>query len=283
MPLILDGRSVAAQLRDELKADVLDLQTTHGISPRLTALRAGDDPASAWYVRAIERACKQVGIAFESRQLPADAPQRLMEQEVAKLNADVMTHGVIIQLPLPRGIDSQAVIAALDPRKDMDGQHPLNLGRLMQGLPTLLPNTPAGGMELLRRYDIPIKGRHAVVVGRSNVVGKPLALLLLQEHATVTIAHSRTPDLAAVVRGADIVAVAAGRPGLVIGAMIKPGATVLDFGINETADGGVVGDVEYDSAAEVAGAITPVPGGTGPVTNMLLLRNVLEAARNQTM
>ncbi len=280
MPLILDGRSVAAQIRAELKADVRDLQTTHGITPRLVALRAGDDPASAWYVRAIERACQQVGVAFESRQLPADASQRLIEQQIAELNTDSMTHGVIIQLPLPAGIDSQAVLAALDPRKDVDGQHPLNLGRLMQGLPTLLPNTPAGGMELLRRYEIPITGKRAVVVGRSNVVGKPLALLLLQEHATVTIAHSRTPDLAAVVREADIVAVAAGRPGLVTGAMIKPGATVLDFGINETTDGGVVGDVEYDSAAAVAGAITPVPGGTGPVTNMLLLRNVIQAARN---
>lgn len=281
MPLILDGRSVAAQIRAELKADVSDIYLTHGITPRLVALRAGDDPASAWYVRAIERACQQVGIAFESRQLPADASQRLIEQQIVELNMDPMTHGVIIQLPLPAGIDSQAVIAALDPRKDVDGQHPLNLGRLMQGLPTLLPNTPAGGMELLRRYEIPITGKHAVVVGRSNVVGKPLALLLLQEHATVTIAHSRTPDLAAVVRQADIVAVAAGRPGLVTGAMIKPGATVLDFGINETADGSVVGDVEYESAAEVAGAITPVPGGTGPVTNMLLLRNLLQAARTQ--
>jgi methylenetetrahydrofolate dehydrogenase (NADP+) / methenyltetrahydrofolate cyclohydrolase len=281
MTLILDGRSVAAQLRSELKAEAADLAATHGVTPRLVALRAGDDPASAWYVRAIERACAQTGIAFEGRQLAADASQRLIDDQIAELNADPATHGVIVQLPLPAGIDAQAVIAALDPRKDVDGQHPLNLGRLMMGLPTLVPNTPAGGMELLRRYNIPLKGRHAVIVGRSNVVGKPLALLLLAEHATVTLAHSRTTDLAAVVRSADVVAVATGKPGLVTGAMIRPGATVLDFGINETGDGQVVGDVEYDSAAEVAGAITPVPGGTGPVTNMMLLRNVIAAARSQ--
>ncbi|WP_026370449.1 bifunctional 5,10-methylenetetrahydrofolate dehydrogenase/5,10-methenyltetrahydrofolate cyclohydrolase [Kallotenue papyrolyticum] len=281
MPLILDGRRVAAQLRDELHGELLELQRAHGLTPRLAVVRAGEDPASVWYARAIERACRQVGIAFELRQLAADAPQALIEQEIATLNADPATHGIMVQMPLPAGIDAQAVITALDPRKDVDGQHPLNLGRLLQGVPALLPNTPAGGLELLRRYDIPIAGRRAVVVGRSTVVGKPLALLLLQEHATVTIAHSRTPELAALTREADILAVAVGRPGLITGAMIKPGATVLDFGINETADGQVVGDVDDASAAEVAGAITPVPGGTGPVTNMLLLRNVLQAARLQ--
>ncbi|PLS78394.1 MAG: bifunctional 5,10-methylene-tetrahydrofolate dehydrogenase/5,10-methylene-tetrahydrofolate cyclohydrolase, partial [Chloroflexi bacterium] len=166
---------------------------------------------------------------------------------------------------------------------DVDGLHPVNLGRLAQGLPALVPNTPAGGMELLRHYNISLAGKHAVVVGRSNIVGKPMALLLLQEHATVTVAHSRTPNLAAIVGSADVVAVAVGRAGIVTGAMLKPGAVVVDFGINEMGAGQVVGDVDYGSAAEVAGAITPVPGGTGPVTNMMLLRNVLHAARAQQL
>jgi methylenetetrahydrofolate dehydrogenase (NADP+)/methenyltetrahydrofolate cyclohydrolase len=175
------------------------------------------------------------------------------------------------------------VISKLDPRKDVDGVHPTSAGLLAQGLPSLLPNTPAGGMELLRRSGIGLVGTNAVVVGRSNIVGKPMALLLLQEHATVTIAHSRTRDLAAVVRQADIVVAAVGRAGLITGAMLRPGAVVLDFGINVLADGTIVGDVEFASAVEVASAITPVPGGTGPVTNVMLLRNVLQAARNAAL
>lgn len=280
MSLILDGKRVAAALREELRAEVAELGT-HGLVPRLDVVQAGDDPASAWYVRAIGRACQQVGISFNLTQLAADMSETALLSQLGALNAQPQTHGIIVQLPLPKHLDTATVIAALDPAKDVDGQHPLNLGRLAQGLPALVPNTPAGGMELLRRYNIPIAGRRAVVVGRSTVVGKPMALLLLQAHATVTIAHSRTPDLAATVREADLVVVAVGQPGIVTGAMLKPGAVVIDFGINEVGDG-VVGDVEFASAAEVASAITPVPGGTGPVTNMMLLRNVVTAARAQT-
>lgn len=280
MSLLLDGKSVAATLRDELRADVADLQHAANLTPRLEAVQVGDDPASAWYVRAISRACQQVGISFNLTQLAADVTQTTLLEQIHALNAEPQIHGIIVQLPLPKHLDSAAVIAALDPAKDVDGQHPLNLGRLAQGLPALVPNTPAGGMELLRRYNIPLAGRRAVVVGRSTVVGKPMALLLLQEHATVTIAHSRTSNLAAVVREADLVVVAVGQPGIVTGAMLKPGAVVIDFGINEVG-AGVVGDVEFASAAEVVSAITPVPGGTGPVTNMMLLRNVVQAARAQ--
>lgn len=278
MPTILDGRSVAAAIRDELRAAVTELQHARNITPQLAIMYIEGDPASAWYVNAITRACKQVGIASNLQQLPHDVGQALIIETVQRLNTDPLTHGIIVQSPLPRHIDGAAVMRAIDPQKDVDGQHPLNLGLLAQGFPAFVPNTPAGGMELLHRYNVPIAGKQAVVVGRSNIVGKPMALLLLAEHATVTIAHSRTPDLAATVRAADIVAVGVGKAGLVTGDMLKPGAIVIDFGINEI-DGGVVGDVEFTSAAEVAGAITPVPGGTGPVTNMMLLRNVVQAAQ----
>jgi methylenetetrahydrofolate dehydrogenase (NADP+)/methenyltetrahydrofolate cyclohydrolase len=203
----------------------------------------------------------------------------VLEATVRELSADSAISGILLQLPLPAGLQSAGAIAQLDPRKDVDGVHPISAGLLAQGLPCLVPNTPAGGMELLRRNNIPIAGKRALVVGRSNIVGKPMALLLLQEHATVTIAHSRTPDLASVVHEADIVVAAVGRAGLITGAMLRPGAVVIDFGINVLGDGTIVGDVDFASAAEVAGAITPVPGGTGPVTNVMLLRNVLRAAQ----
>lgn len=281
MSIILDGRRVAAELREEIRAEVAHIQRARGVAPRLEIIHVEGDPASAWYVNSIAKACKQVGIEAVTHLLLPDLDQTQIVQLVQQHSADPHTHGIIVQAPLPRHIDDAAVMSAVDPAKDVDGQHPISLGRLAQGLPTFVPNTSAGGMELLRRYDLPIAGKHAVVVGRSNVVGKPMALLLLNEHATVTIAHSRTPDLPAVIGTADIVAVAVGRPGLVTGAMLKPGAVVLDFGINETAAGGIVGDVDYPGAAAVASAITPVPGGTGPVTNMMLLRNVVEAAKNQ--
>ncbi len=283
MPLILDGRSVAATLREELRAGVREFQQQYSSPPRLDVVQVHGDAASDWYVRAISRACQHVGITFQLAQLPADIEQDALIAQIQQLNAQPETHGIIVQVPLPQHLDGAAVIDALDPRKDVDGLHPVNLGRLAQGLPALVPNTPAGGMELLRHYNISLAGKHAVVVGRSNIVGKPMALLLLQEHATVTVAHSRTPNLAAIVGSADVVAVAVGRAGIVTGAMLKPGAVVVDFGINEMGAGQVVGDVDYGSAAEVAGAITPVPGGTGPVTNMMLLRNVLHAARAQQL
>ncbi|HEY0604701.1 MAG TPA: bifunctional 5,10-methylenetetrahydrofolate dehydrogenase/5,10-methenyltetrahydrofolate cyclohydrolase [Herpetosiphonaceae bacterium] len=280
MTVILDGTALAATLREELRADVERLSQS-GITPRLDVVQVAGDAASDWYVRAIKRACQQIGVAFNLDQLPADSTQQQIVGQIHALNQQPETHGIIVQVPLPKHIDADAVIEAIDPRKDVDGQSPLSLGRLAQGLPTFVPNTPAGGMEFLKRYNIPIAGKHAAVIGRSNIVGKPMALLLLQEHATVTIGHSRTPDLAAILRDADIVAVAVGRPGIVHGSMLKPGAVVIDFGINEVGPKTLVGDVDYASAAEVAGAITPVPGGTGPVTNMMLLRNVIRAAEQQ--
>ncbi len=281
MASILDGRSVAAALRVELGAEAATFSETSGRRPCVAAVEVAGDPAAASYIRAIRRACEGAGFAFRHSALPPDTSQPLLEEAIRELNASNEVDGVLLQMPLPARLDAAAAVAVLDPDKDVDGLHPLNAGRLAQGLPGLVPNTPAGGMELLRRYDVPIAGRPAVVVGRSAVVGKPLALLLLQQHATVTVCHSRTSDLADEVRRGDIVAVAAGRAGLVTGAMLKPGAVVVDFGINVAPDGRIAGDVDYESAVEVAGAITPVPGGTGPVTNMMLLRNVLWAAKKR--
>jgi methylenetetrahydrofolate dehydrogenase (NADP+)/methenyltetrahydrofolate cyclohydrolase len=278
--MILDGRALAKTMREELRTAIGEFRTATGIIPALAVVQVAGDAASERYVRAIRKTCDDVGVAFTDRVLPADTRQEALEAAIGALSADPQVHGILVQMPLPKGLDAGGAIARLDPRKDVDGVHPTSAGRLAQGLPCLVPNTPAGGMELLRRAGVALAGRRAVVVGRSNIVGKPMALLLLAEHATVTIAHSRTPDLAALLREADIVVAAVGRAGLITGAMLRPGAVVIDFGINVAADGAVAGDVEFASAAEVAGMITPVPGGTGPVTNMMLIRNVLQAARD---
>lgn len=276
---ILDGRALAKTMRDELRAEIQQFTASRGGAPVLAVVQVAGDAASDSYVRSINKACDAVGITFLHHLLPAGTAQARLEMIVRALSADDTVHGVLLQLPLPKDLDATGAIAQLDPRKDVDGVTPTSAGLLAQGLPSLLPNTPAGGMELLRRNGIELAGRRAVVIGRSNIVGKPMALLLLREHATVTIAHSRTRDLAAVAREADIVAAAVGRAGIITGGMLKPGAVVVDFGINVLDDGRMVGDVDFESAAMVAGAITPVPGGTGPVTNVMLLRNVLQAAR----
>jgi methylenetetrahydrofolate dehydrogenase (NADP+)/methenyltetrahydrofolate cyclohydrolase len=276
---ILDGRALAKTMRDELRAEIHQFTASRGGAPVLAVVQVAGDAASDSYVRSINKACDAVGITFLHHLLPAGTAQARLEMIVRALSADDTVHGVLLQLPLPKDLDATGAIAQLDPRKDVDGVTPTSAGLLAQGLPSLLPNTPAGGMELLRRNGIELAGRCAVVIGRSNIVGKPMALLLLREHATVTIAHSRTRDLAAVAREADIVAAAVGRAGIITGDMLKPGAVVVDFGINVLDDGRMVGDVDFESAAMVAGAITPVPGGTGPVTNVMLLRNVLQAAR----
>ena len=276
---ILDGRALAKTLREELRAEIQSFTATSGVTPTLAVVQVAGDPATERYVRAIRKSCDDVGIAFVHWPLPADTAQAALEAAVRELSGAADINGVLLQLPLPAGLAQAGAIAQIDPRKDVDGVHPTSAGLLAQGLPCLVPNTPAGGMELLRRNGIGIGGKRAVVVGRSIIVGKPMALLLLQEHATVTIAHSRTPDLAAVVREGEIVVAAVGRAGLISGAMLRPGAVVVDFGTNVAADGSTVGDVDFASAAEVAAAITPVPGGTGPVTNVMLLRNVLQAAR----
>jgi methylenetetrahydrofolate dehydrogenase (NADP+)/methenyltetrahydrofolate cyclohydrolase len=277
---ILDGRALAKTLREELRTEIAQFRAGAGFAPALAVVQVAGDPASERYIRAIRKSCDDVGATFIERVLPADTRQSALEASIGELSAADQVHGILIQMPLPKGLDAGGAIARLDPRKDVDGVHPTSAGLLAHGLPCRVPNTPAGGMELLRRAGVALAGRRAVVVGRSTIVGKPMALLLLAEHATVTIAHSRTLDLAAVLREADIVVAAVGRAGLITGAMLRPGAVVIDFGINVRADGVVVGDVDFASAAEVAGAITPVPGGTGPVTNMMLMRNVLQAARD---
>lgn len=275
---LLDGRALAKVLREELRTEVRQLLHRTGRVPRLAVVHLEGDPASDRYLRTIEKSCADVGIACSSHTLPVSTTQPTLEALLRGLSADPKVSGVLLHVPLPPGLDGAAAIAQIDPQKDVDGVHPINAGRLLQGLPCLIPNTPAGGMELLRRANITLKGKHAVVVGRSMVVGKPMALLLLQEHATVTVAHSRTPNLAEVLRSADIVAAAVGKPGLITADMLKPGAVVVDFGMNVLDNGKVVGDVDFAGVVEVASAITPVPGGTGPVTNMMLLRNVVRTA-----
>jgi methylenetetrahydrofolate dehydrogenase (NADP+)/methenyltetrahydrofolate cyclohydrolase len=241
----------------------------------------GDDKPSRAYSRRIARTCDEVGLRYRPVELADDVDEEALRQALVDLNGEREVAGVLVQMPLPPHLPQSIVIDTLSPAKDIDGITPYHAGRLLLGLESLVPNTPAGGLELLRRYAIPLAGRRAVVVGRSNVVGKPMALLLLKEHCTVTLCHSRTTDLAAVTREADILIVAIGRAGFITAEHIKPGAVVIDFGINVLPDGQIVGDVDYGAAREVAGAITPVPGGTGLVTNALLARNCLIAAQRQ--
>jgi methylenetetrahydrofolate dehydrogenase (NADP+)/methenyltetrahydrofolate cyclohydrolase len=271
--LILDGKSAATAAKESLKQRIAQLEVT----PNLVVVQVAGDPAADRYVRAIGRICGEVGAGYQLVALPADVSQAQLNQTVQALSDDGAVQGIIIQMPLPKGLDAEAVVAQLDPRKDIDGIHPENAGRLANGHPRFVPATPAGGMALLRHYGIAVAGKQAVVVGRSAVVGRPMAWLLLQADATVTIAHSRSHDLATIVRTADIVVAAVGRAELIRGEMVKPGAVVIDFGINVRADGTLVGDVAYAEVAAHAAAITPVPGGTGPMTNVQLLENLLLA------
>jgi methylenetetrahydrofolate dehydrogenase (NADP+)/methenyltetrahydrofolate cyclohydrolase len=276
---LLSGRGIANQIREEMAAEVSRFAQECGRVPSLAVVRAGEDAASVSYTRMLIRTCEQVGIAFEPHILPADVPEEKLISLVRELSASESVDGIIVQEPLPEGCNAEAVIAALDPVKDVDGVHPSNAGRLFQGVGNYyVPATPAGGMELLERYGIPVKGKRAVVVGRSNVVGRPMAMLLLHRHATVTICHSRTENLAEECRRAEILVAATGKPKLITGDMVSPGVVVVDFGVNFL-DGQMVGDVDFDSVAEKASWITPVPGGTGPMTNVMLMRNVLMAAR----
>lgn len=280
---ILDGRALTQQLRAELHADVAAFCEQHGIAPQLAVVQVQGDAASDRYVRSIRKLCAAMDMVFQLELLPADVTQAALNSAIGRLSADPAIHGLLIQLPLPANLSSDEAIQHLDYRKDVDGIHPTNIGLLAQGRPALPPNTPAGGMALLRHYGIDLCGMRAAVIGRSAIVGRPMALLLLHADATVTVCHSRTRDLAAIVRECDLVAVAAGRPGLVTATMLKPGAVVVDFGVNVLPDNSLTGDVDFAGAVEVASAITPVPGGTGPVTNVMLLRNVLAAARNSRL
>lgn len=275
---ILDGRALAQELRRETASRITDLTIQLGRAPTLGVIQVGQDLASSRYVRTIAKLCDTVGAALRLEELPADTTQDDLLSTIATLNHDPSVDGILIQMPLPPHLDAIGAIFTLDHHKDVDGVHPINAGLLAQGRPGMLPNTPAGGMELLRRTGITLRGKHAAVVGRSSIVGRPMAQLLLQADATVTICHSWTADLAALLRECDLICVAAGRPGLITANMVRPGATVIDFGTNVLADGSLVGDVDFKAVAEVAGAITPVPGGTGPVTNMMLLKNLITAA-----
>lgn len=279
MTTILDGKTLAAELREAVMADAQSFIAETGQAPTIAMLRGGEDPALLSHARSVRRSFEKAGFGFVEQALPADCTHEAMAAQLAALNADPAIHGILIQEPLPATVDHTALVLALDPRKDVDGVHPLNAGLLQQQRGRYhVASTPLGGLALLERYNIPLRGKRAVVIGRSDIVGKPMALLLLHRHATVTIAHSRTENLAALCAEADILCAAVGRAGLVTREFVKPGATVIDFGINYVGDK-LAGDVAYEEVAEVAGAITPVPGGTGPVTSVILLQNTLAAAR----
>ncbi len=271
---------MASRIEQEVRAEVDRFIRVHDISPCLAAILVGDHPASALYVRNKARAAARVGMRSEVFHLPQEATQAEVLALVERLNARPDVHGILPQLPMPPQIDPEAVFAHLDPRKDVDGLSPQNAGCLALGRPQLVPCTPLGILALVRETGVKLMGKHAVVVGRSNLVGKPTALLLLGEHATVTLCHSRTEDLSEHTCRADVLVVAAGRPRLVTAEMVKPGAVVIDVGINRV-DGRLVGDVDFEGVREVAGWITPVPGGVGPMTIAMLLRNTLQAARLQ--
>jgi methylenetetrahydrofolate dehydrogenase (NADP+)/methenyltetrahydrofolate cyclohydrolase len=278
MAKIIDGTATSKAVRERVQREAADFTAQTGHTPGLVTILVGEDPASQVYVRSKGERCREVGMASFHESLPATASQDEVESAVARWNADERVDGILVQLPLPGDLDSKRVLELIDPAKDVDGFHPVSVGRLVANQPGLRPCTPAGVMELLRAYDIPVQGADAVVVGRSDIVGKPVSLLLLHQSATVTIAHSRTRDLGQVTRRADILVAAVGRPKMITAEMVKPGATVIDVGINRT-DEGLVGDVDYASVEPVAGAITPVPGGVGPMTIAMLLSNTLEAAR----
>ncbi|WP_136161968.1 bifunctional methylenetetrahydrofolate dehydrogenase/methenyltetrahydrofolate cyclohydrolase FolD [Sphingomonas flavalba] len=277
---VIDGKAFAAGLRERVAAGVAAFSAAAGRAPGLAVVLVGDDPASQVYVRSKHKATVAAGMESFERRLPADTGQAELLALVAELNADPAVDGILVQLPLPAQIDADAVIAAIDPDKDVDGFHPVNAGRLASGLDGFVPCTPLGCLMLLKDRIGSLSGLDAVVIGRSNIVGKPMAQLLLRESCTVTIAHSRTRDLPAVVHRADIVVAAVGRPEMVKGDWLKPGATVIDVGINRV-DGKLVGDVAFESTLPVAGAITPVPGGVGPMTIAVLLRNTLLAAHRR--
>ena len=274
---IIDGKSLAASVRAAQK-NAIDALATRGVRPGLAAILVGNDPASHVYVRNKARACEETGVRSETHAFPDDIAETALLGRLAQLNADPLVHGIVVQLPLPRHLDSSRVLAAVSPMKDVDGFHAVNLGALLQGRPGFVPGTPAGVMRLLEHAGVPLAGKIATIVGRSTIVGKPLALLLLQKDATVTICHSKTRDLAATTRQADILIAAVGRAKLITAGMVKPGACVIDVGINRLADGKLAGDVDFESVRAVAGSITPVPGGVGPMTVAMLIVNTVRAA-----
>ena len=274
---IIDGNALSTDIRSQLAERAAALKSV-GITPCLAVILVGEDPASAVYVRNKVAACEKAGMRSLKDVYAADVDPALVFKRIAELNADPSVHGILVQLPLPKHFDSEAVLEAISPEKDVDGFHAENVGALMQGNPRFIPCTPYGVMKMLESVGTPLKGAEAVIVGRSNIVGKPMAMLLLAQSCTVTVCHSQSKDLAFHTRRADILVAAVGRAKMITGDMVKPGATVIDVGINRTPEGKLCGDVDFESAKEAAGAITPVPGGVGPMTITMLLANTLESA-----
>ncbi|PYI55050.1 bifunctional methylenetetrahydrofolate dehydrogenase/methenyltetrahydrofolate cyclohydrolase FolD [Paenibacillus flagellatus] len=275
---VINGKQIVSDIRGQLKEEI-DALAAEGFRPGLAVVLVGEDPASAVYVRNKAKACEQVGIYSEVHRLPAETSQAELLELVDKLNRDANIHGILVQLPLPKHISEDAVIDAIAVEKDVDGFHPINVGNLSIGKPSLLPCTPAGIIEIIKRTGVTIAGKRAVVIGRSNIVGKPVSMLLLREHATVTICHSRTANMKELCREADILVVAIGKPKFVTKEFVKPGAVVIDVGINRLEDGSLAGDVDFDDVVDTAGPITPVPGVVGPMTITMLLANTVQAAK----
>jgi len=282
MAIRIEGKLLAAQVKERVAAGVAELKEK-GIEPCLAVIMVGENPASQVYVKGKVKDCAECGIKSLEIHLPAETTQNELLQKLAELADDADVHGLLVQLPLPAHIDEKTVIEAIPPQKDVDGFTAVNVGRMMIGEECFLPCTPAGCMEMIRSTGVSISGKNAVVIGRSNIVGKPAAMLLLRENATVTICHSRTENLKQVCANADILVAAVGRTGFVTGDMVKPGAVVIDVGINRNAQGKLCGDVDYDAAAEKAGYITPVPGGVGLMTRAMLMQNTLQAAQKQAL
>ena len=279
MAEIIDGKFVSTEIRTALSREVLEFRSNTGVTPGLAVVIVGNDPASLVYVRNKKRACEQVGINSYEISMPENATEEELLSKIKELNSDTSVHGILVQLPLPRHICEENVIAAIDPKKDVDAFHPENVGKIMIGNYTFLPCTPAGIIDLLDHYNIDLTSKKCVVLGRSNIVGKPMAHLLLERNSTVTVCHSRTANLEDEIKTADVLVVAIGKSEFVKGYMLKPGAVVIDVGINRGEDGKLRGDVEFESASKVASFITPVPGGVGPMTITTLLKNTLYSAK----
>ncbi|MDU6314507.1 MAG: bifunctional methylenetetrahydrofolate dehydrogenase/methenyltetrahydrofolate cyclohydrolase [Enterococcus faecalis] len=280
MSTVINGRELADQMQAEIQKDV-EKMTQQGIQPGLVVLLVGENPASQTYVRNKERAAAKIGILSKVEKLPETISEEELLAEIDKYNQDSRFHGILVQLPLPKHIDEEKILLAIDPKKDVDGFHPMNLGRLFVGKPEMIPCTPYGIMKMFEAYDIDLTGKRAVVIGRSNIVGKPMAQLLLMKNATVTIAHSKTEHLAEVAKEADILVVAIGRGHFVTKEFVKPGAVVIDVGMNRNQEGKLIGDVAFDEVSEIASYITPVPKGVGPMTITMLMYQTVEAANKQ--
>ena len=280
MSVIIDGNKIAQEVRQQVREEALDFKEKTGIVPGLAVILVGEDHASQVYVGRKAKACAEVCFLSREYKLSADTSEAKLLKIISELNADQVIHGILVQLPLPQHISTNKIIVAIDPQKDVDGFHPYNVGGLVSGNPLFVPCTPKGIMELISRTGIKLAGKEAVVVGRSNIVGKPMALLLLAQHATVTICHSRTKDLPAVTRRADVLIAAVGKAEMIKANMIKEGAVVIDVGVNRLANGKLVGDVAFNEVAPKVSYITPVPGGVGPMTIAMLMKNTLDAARN---